>query len=144
LDDVALAIRILSALAGPIALSALSISCLGLHSFLHHVWTGYYQVFAGAVSPGNVGGELLERFFATWKSHAFQAIGIIAAKHVAWSLIPTPGLAGFAGVRPIVERFLGRSLPHDFNLVVGLALLAPIFVPTIGWTIAILHYLFFR
>jgi membrane-associated protease RseP (regulator of RpoE activity) len=88
------AIRCLVNLAGPIAIFITSIICLG---FLHAIasFASAYSQFAGiAFAPFSYGKGLIGAYLAHAQTAPIAGYGILAAKNVALSLLPLPGVAG--------------------------------------------------
>ncbi len=127
---------------GPLGLFLLSALCIGSDNAWHHLTSGFYQVVAGGLSPLSVGQSLLQKTIESLRSDFIVGLGLLAAKYVAFNLIPIPPLTGG---RLIVE-LLGGSVEQSRRerVLIGITYLGLLFsiVVVLGWSIAIVGFAF--
>lgn len=128
---------------GALALLLLSVLCIGSGEAWHHLTTGFYQVVAGALSPLSVGQELLQKIIDNLRSDFIVCLGLIAAKMVAFNLIPLPPLSGGLLIMELLRGLIEQSGRGEriqvgaayVGVIVSLALL-------FGWFVAIVRFAF--
>jgi membrane-associated protease RseP (regulator of RpoE activity) len=134
--------KVTIALAGPLSQLILAFALIGGLA-VHHLATALPDIYLGAVQPATTGVGLLKRYLEVWNESPAMAIGVLATKSVVFNLVPGVGTAGFAILAALMTGTFGWRQPTSYNIFVALPLLAPTFIPFIGWSIAI-YYLFTR
>jgi regulator of sigma E protease len=112
-----LLVRCLVNLAGPAAILFTAFICLGIPQTMASFLSAYSQ-FAGIIlSPLLYGKGFIGGYLAHAQSAPITGFGILAAKNVALSLLPMPGLAGGRLLIELTEKRDESRLAKLFTTV---------------------------
>ncbi len=87
--------KILIAGCGLFSYALIALFCLGFGGAMHHVGSGYGELFRGAVSPLGVGASLVASLAEVFQNDSFSSgLGTLAAKFFAFNSLPLATLSG--------------------------------------------------
>lgn len=123
--------KILTVLAGLASYLVLAFVGLGVTEAFFQIAGGFGQLLSGVISPIAVGSRLIDALANVFRENSFAVgLGILAAKMLAFNLIPLGSLSGGMIVIYLLELFNIKSekFSERFNLIGLLFILIVMFV----------------
>jgi len=117
--------KMMVSFAGPLALILMSAACLRYDRAGAALFSGFAQLFQGALFPLSTGRTLVADYFRHHGGSVPEAYGVLAAKLAAFNLLPIPPLNGgqiiLASI-PADSRWFFRSSIIGFLLAFAMSL----------------------
>lgn len=137
LEDLSRGRRIAIILLPWLAVALAVVAVLGPTLGLGAIGRGFVQLFAGAASPNVTGRALVAALVELAETAPFHVLAaLVAAKLVAFNLLPLPGLAGRAFLLELSGRSYRAPLPKWLSLPSAVVMAAL----TLLWLWAVIAY----
>lgn len=113
-----LPLRVALILIPPLLILATGFALLGPDRGWHQLLTGFRQYFEGPLHPQAVGGPLVAKLDALYRSSPLDALGVLAMKLAALALLPFGPTAGMA-VMEFIPRHRRENRGPQMFLIAG-------------------------
>lgn len=128
--------KILATLFGLASYVVIAVVFLGATEAAHQIYTGYGQLFRGAISPFEIGSKLIAALVNLFAEKPFTAgLGVLAAKHFAVNSLPLGLLNGGFIILCLLE--LAGFKSEKFSLKFNLLGLWVVLLTFLSWGIAL-------
>lgn len=133
-----LPLRVFVCLIPPLFLVVLGLLILGADRGWHHLLSGFWQFFDGALHPREVGASLVGKIHSLYDRAPVESLGVLALKIAAVALLPFSTVGGIALLECVPRAKREERLPQMF-LMSGLLL---IFLSVLTWAVVLAVHVF--